>query len=1206
MTRFYRRYRSLLFLLAAQLLWIPVNAQESNRLELLNARTLENITRNGVTVKRLVGEVKFKRGQAILTCDLAEFDERQNETRLNGNVRVVQGEAVLTSENGVYHRDTEILKLTGNARYRHRDQRVTAQRINYQMNKKIVTAGGQPVMMDSTRTLTAHNVTFFENDRYGYAIGEAELYDHINRVNITGGRLQFYPDNDSLLASGDPQVTRLDSLGKEIFSIAADSLSVESDYFFAWGNVRISHQEVRGSAGQAVLQRVDNYAILKEDPVLIEGDYILRGDVIQLNLENDELRSVFIPKNPSFMGNKFLPDTAFVDRLTGKEMGVDLVDNKVQQVILVGMATSKFHAVEDSVYRGLNVVSGDTLTIFMQNDEVNEIHVVGGSEGTYTPAANSDLEDDITYKAEVIRYNIPQERTFLLTGASVYYEDMSLVAGEIDVDWRQNLLTARSQTDTMNAEDYPRLEQMGQKPLVGKRMVYNMRQDRGQVVAGRTEIDEGYYYGQDMQRIRSDVYHVHDGYYTTCDIPDHPHYYFYSKRMKLITDKLVIAKPVVLYIADVPLAILPFAVFPQQKGRRSGFLMPGYDYKISEGRSLKGLGYYWAISDYMDAKLVVDFYDRYEDFLYRGRFRYKLRYILDGTISGSLTPDRSGQSGTYRWDLAFNHNHTVDPTMSIRGSGRLTGDANFGQDYYQEQDARLQKNLQSNLTLNKRFEGTKNSMSANLGYTRNLQVGQVVLSSPTSAGTRLRESTLNLPSFSFSHSSSNLFPSKSGQQEEWYNKLLWNYSTRFNNTTTTDYESYAVNDSTLDWRKETESTQSMDHSMALTGATSLFGILTASGNVSYRDNWAFRYEQARTDNGIIQTDSNGVVLRDPVEGFLRRGTFSTGVNLNTTLYGLFPLNLGPLNAIRHKLTPNIGLRYAPDFSRSFWGYVQSYPDSAGATVTFDPYRYSSIGATPANETFNLNWSLKNEFDYKLIQLGETPDADPRETKGQLFTWQMSGSYNMAKDSLRASEINNNGVLRLGKLGSLNYSARFEIYERDSIPGNTTNSHLVNRLRSPRLTSASVGFGFAFKSKTTVARVDTADTTFQEDAFLDSRFENRTLGSGSGNLWDSNFSFNYSYSQADPFRPVNKNFWVNTQTRLNLTKFWKLSYNARFDLVQRELVSHDVRVTRDLHCWSLKFTWRPSGYAAGYYLLIQVDASQLKDLKLQHRSQPFRR
>ena len=129
-------------------------AKDHFRLELLHANQLENVTRNGISTKRLVGQVKFRRGEAILTCDIAEFDENQAETRLNGHVRVTQGEAVLTGDDGIYDGKSDVLSILGHARYQHRDQLMVAQRLKYDMADKISIAEGRPVLRDSTRTLT--------------------------------------------------------------------------------------------------------------------------------------------------------------------------------------------------------------------------------------------------------------------------------------------------------------------------------------------------------------------------------------------------------------------------------------------------------------------------------------------------------------------------------------------------------------------------------------------------------------------------------------------------------------------------------------------------------------------------------------------------------------------------------------------------------------------------------------------------------------------------------------------------------------------------------------------------------------------------------------------------------------------------------------------------------------------------------------------
>ena len=71
--------------------------------------------------------------------------------------------------------------------------------------------------------------------------------------------------------------------------------------------------------------------------------------------------------------------------------------------------------------------------------------------------------------------------------------------------------------------------------------------------------------------------HMHGSTYTSCEL-DHPHYYFASKKMKMLQGDKIIAKPITLYISDFPIITFPFAILPNKGGnRRSGWIMPSIE-----------------------------------------------------------------------------------------------------------------------------------------------------------------------------------------------------------------------------------------------------------------------------------------------------------------------------------------------------------------------------------------------------------------------------------------------------------------------------------------------------------------------------------------------------------------------------------------------------------------------------------------------------
>ncbi len=117
----------------------------------------------------------------------------------------------------------------------------------------------------------------------------------------------------------------------------------------------------------------------------------------------------------------------------------------------------------------------------------------------------------------------------------------------------------------------------------------------------------GHYRGETIKKIGKNTLLVKDGYFTSCDSIDDPHFYFRSNKMRIITGKRAMAKPIVMYIEDVPILAIPFGVFPMERGRRSGIIFPKYNISSYGGNSLRDFGYYWAASDYWDATLLANF-----------------------------------------------------------------------------------------------------------------------------------------------------------------------------------------------------------------------------------------------------------------------------------------------------------------------------------------------------------------------------------------------------------------------------------------------------------------------------------------------------------------------------------------------------------------------------------------------------------------------
>jgi len=208
----------------------------------------------------------------------------------------------------------------------------------------------------------------------------------------------------------------------------------------------------------------------------------------------------------------------------------------------------------------------------------------------------------------------------------------------------------------------------GAESYRGEKVAYNFKTKKGKISVGKTEIEDGYYRGEQIKRVATDVLFIEDGKYTTCDA-EHPHYYFASPTMKMVVRDKIVARPIYLYIDDVPIFALPFGVFPTERGRRSGIIAPAYG-ESNLGRYLVHLGYYWAINDYLDWKIYADGYTKGTWVLYSD-LNYAVRYNFSGSINASHAKRFGGERGDPSYSnqkefrIHWGHNQEFDPTTRL-------------------------------------------------------------------------------------------------------------------------------------------------------------------------------------------------------------------------------------------------------------------------------------------------------------------------------------------------------------------------------------------------------------------------------------------------------------------------------------------------------------------------------------------------------------
>ena len=290
------------------------------------------------------------------------------------------------------------------------------------------------------------------------------------------------------------------------------------------------------------------------------------------------------------------------------------------------------------------------------------------------------------YQGMKVTFNA-KSRTLYLEGkpAGVGRGETILIGDTITYNDSTKFVLARG--DTLVLRDPSR----GSSDVVAiGQLRYNVESRRGSVTNISTAVESGekwYVFGaaagfvNDTTGGKSTRFYAKNGSITSCDdsIPD---YHFQSKEIKLISKNLLVARPAVLYIGDVPVFWLPFIFQDMRSGRRSGLLTPRFGVNEifrnspSYRRHIDNFGYYFAFSDYMDAQVSMDWRSGAAStdsdpgwFRANGEWRYRwLDRFLTGRFGVSQTWQRDGLRNT-----ALSWAHQQDFSQSTH----LTTDINY-------------------------------------------------------------------------------------------------------------------------------------------------------------------------------------------------------------------------------------------------------------------------------------------------------------------------------------------------------------------------------------------------------------------------------------------------------------------------------------------------------------------------------------------------
>ena len=824
-------------------------------------------------------------------------------------------------------------------------------------------------------------------------------------------------------------------------------------------------------------------------------------------------------------------------------------------------------------------------------------------------------------------YIAPTKQVRLYGNAKVKYENMNLESDKVRMALDSSLVHATGSADTTGKLTGSPVFTMGSDKYESDTMSFNFKTKRGFINNVYTEQEDGFLSSQHSKRDSSGVLYLEHGRYTTCDAP-HPDFYIALSRAKVRPGKDVVFGPAYLVVADVPLPLaIPYGFFPFTKSYSSGFIMPSYGDESARGFYLRDGGYYFAINDKWDLKLLGEIYTKGSWGL-SAASNYRKRYRYNGSFFFSYQNTKNGDKGMpdYSEQTSFKIQWSHRQDSKANPFSSLSASVNFATTSYERDNLNSMYNPQSY---------TQSLRTSSVSWTTNFSSLGMTLSGTTNLSQNMRDSTISLQLPDLNVSVSRFYPfkrKKMAGKERWYEKISMSYTGHLSNSINTKEDLLFKSNLIKDW------SNGMQHNIPINANFTVLKYINVNPSFNFTDRM-YTNKVMKSWDEATQTE-----VADTTYGFYNVYNCSMSLSASTKVYGFWlpsrKIFGDKIQAIRHVLTPQVSFSYAPDFGASRYGYYATYQKTdADGNVTlqeYSPYTGSLFGVPGKGKTGNISFDLSNNIEMKVKSDKDSTGFRKISIIDELG---MSMGYNMAAKERPWSDLSMRIRLKWWKNYTFNMTAVFATYAYELSENGTpyVGTHTeYSRGRFGRFQGMSQNFSFTLtpeKLKKLFSggdkddddddyrdNDDTGVETNIDDDMINAQRGARKQSAGKAETdedgymkfsmpWSLTVGYGVTMREntAGKFNTESMRYpYKFTQTlnfsgNVRLSDGWNISFSSGYDFEEHDISMTTASLQRDLHCFNMSCSVVLAPYTS-YNFSFRCNAATLTDaLKYDKRS-----
>ncbi len=839
------------------------------------------------------------------------------------------------------------------------------------------------------------------------------------------------------------------------------------------------------------------------------------------------------------------------------------------------------------------------------------------------PKSSNALDVPVSYAAkDSITFDYETSRATLYGSSKVNYENLELEADQITMALDSSLMHAVGRADSIGEMQGKPTFKQGQDTYEPDAISYNFKTRKAMIYNVYTEQGEGFLISEQSKRDSSGTIYLKGGKYTTCDA-ENPHFHIQLTSGKMKPGERVVFGPAYPVIMGIPLPIaVPYGFFPFTESYSSGIIMPTYGDETSRGFYLRDGGYYFAISDKMDLKLLGEIYTKGSwglsaNTVYKKRYRFSGSFYasFQNTVTGEKNMPDYNKTKSFKVTWSHRQDSKANPTQSFSAS------VNFATSSYERNNLTSMYNPESY---------TQSTRTSSVSYSKSFPKIGLTLSGTWNMSQNMRDSSISMTLPSVNISLNRFYPFKRKKmvgKERWYEKIAVSYTGTLSNSINTKENLILKSNLVKDWKN------GMRHSVPISASFSLFNYVNVTPSFNFTDRmYTYKVNQSwDTEKQRVQ--------RDTIYGFNNVYNYNMSVSANTKLYGTYTLlpwfGGKKISAIRHVFTPTVSFSYAPDFGQARYGYWDSYvrTDANGnvSTVTYSPYAGALYGTVSQGKTGSLSLDVSNNIEMKV-----RTDKDSIGYRKISIIDELGGSlsYNMAAKSRPWSDLSTRIRLKLTKSYTFSMNAVFATYayEKDEngrvFVGEKTE---WSQGRFGRFQGMSQNLSYTFNNDTfrkwfgkdkKKDKDSDEEDEYEDDEDTDPENQNvdpdrakskNSTKQGEEALTEDGYvkftlpwSFSVSYgvsmrentsgkfNESRMRYPYKLTHTLNFSGNIRISKGWNINFSSGYDFNYKKLSMTTASVSRDLHCFSMSCSMVISPYRS-YNFTFACDASTLSDV-----------